>query len=74
MRNYDISYLLQHEITSTSFFLTKNGMLRKSQKSELTREIKKLLPEIPDMVMTNEFESAVVIDLMAYSRKVPIKS
>jgi len=32
MRNYDISYLLQHEITSTSFFLTKDDMLRKSQK------------------------------------------
>ena len=73
MRNYDISYLLQHEITPTSFFLTKDGMLRKSQKSELTSEIKKLLPEIPKMVVTNEFESAAVINFMAYSRKVPIK-
>ena len=43
MRNYDISYLLQHDITSTSFFLTKDGMLQRSQKSELTREIEKLL-------------------------------
>ena len=73
MKNYDISYLLQHEITSTSFFLTKDGMLRKSQKSELTREIKKLLPEIPEMVVTNEFQSAVVININAYSRKVLIK-
>ena len=51
----------------------KDGMRRKSKKSELTREIKKLLPEIPKMVVTNEFESAVVIDFMSYSRKVPIK-
>jgi len=41
------------------------------KRSELTREIKKLLLEIPEMVVTNE--STVVVDFMTYSRKVPIK-
>ena len=34
---YNIRRLLQFEITSTSFFLTKDGYLRKSQKSQLAQ-------------------------------------
>ena len=40
-RNYSISDLLCYELTSTSFFLTQDGFLRKSPKSELAREIEK---------------------------------
>ena len=48
-RNYSISDLLCYELTSTSFFLTQDGFLRKSPKSELAREIEKKLdtPRLP---------------------------
>ena len=43
LRSLDIADLLKHEIVSTSFYLTKDGELRKSLKSELARELKNLL-------------------------------
>ena len=74
LRSLDIADLLKHEIVSTSFYLTKDGELRKSPKSELARELKNLLEmpcpvEIPD----SDLKSVIVIDLMAYARKVPTK-
>ena len=33
----DVQYLLSYKIVSTSFYLTKDGSLRKSPKSELAR-------------------------------------
>ena len=74
LHNLDIADLLKHEIVSTSFYLTKDGELRKSLKSELARELKNLLEkpcpvEIPD----SDLESVVVIDFMAYARKISTK-
>ena len=71
--NPGIGNLLQHEITSTSFYLTKDGNLRKSPKSELALEVKQLLPEIPEVVAATQDPSVIVFDFMAYSRKVPVK-
>ena len=42
LRGFNIENILQYELTPTSFFLTKYGFLRKSQKSQLATEIKKL--------------------------------
>ena len=74
LHNLDIADLLKHEIVSTSFYLTKDGELRKSPKSELARELKNLLEkpcpvEIPD----SDLKSVVVIDFMAYARKISTK-
>ena len=67
LRQYEIRQLLQFEITSTSFLLTKDGFLRKSQKSELTKEIKKLLPTLcPDVVPADSKPSLIVFDFMGY--------
>ena len=68
LRNLDITNFLKHEIVSTSFYLTKDGELRKSPKSKLVRELKNLLEkpcpvEIPD----SDLKSVVVIDFMAYA-------
>ena len=68
LRNLDNADLLKHEIISTSFYLTKDGELQKSPKSELVRELKNLLEkpcpvEIPD----SDLKSVVVIDFMAYA-------
>ena len=40
-RNFDITDLLEYELSSTSFFLSKDGFLRKPQKSDLLTRIKK---------------------------------
>ena len=73
LRGFDIQELLKHEITSTSFYLTKDHMLRKSPKSELAQEIKTCLSTISEQVPFSEMSSAIVIDFMAYCRKVPVK-
>ena len=72
--NLDITDLLKHKIVSTSFYLTKDGELRKSPKPKLARELKNLLEkpclvEIPD----SDLKSVVVIDFMAYAQKIPTK-
>ena len=46
LRGYDLAALLQHEITTTSFFLAKDDNLKKSPKSEFGREMKSSLDEI----------------------------
>ena len=40
LRDYSLATLLKHEITSTSFYLTKGGFLRKHKNSELATVIK----------------------------------
>ena len=74
LRNYSISDLLCYELTSTSFFLTQDdGYLRKSEKSELTREIEKRLETPPSLdVPKGKMPSMVAVDFMAYARKIPV--
>ena len=70
----DVSNLLSYEITPTSFYLTKDGELRKSPKSELTRGLKNLLQNpCPAELPESPLKTVIVIDFMAYARKVPIK-
>ena len=74
VRNLDIADLLKHEIVSTSFYLNKDGELRKSPKSELARELKNLLEKpCPIEIHDSDLKSVVVIDFMAYARKIPTK-
>lgn len=74
LRQFNVEELLSYEIGSTSFYLTKDGSLRKSPKSELAREIKKLLDaECSESVPAANLKSMIVIDFMAYARKVPTK-
>ena len=74
LRKYSIHKLLHYELKSTSFFLTKDRFLRKSTKSDLTREIEKnLIKTSPPDVPQDDEPSMIVIDFMAYARKVPVK-
>lgn len=74
LRNFDLKLLLTYEITPTSFYLMKDGFIRKSNKSELTNELKKQIPkkEILKSLPSTENQRAIVIDFMAYARKVPV--
>ena len=73
-RNYDLRELLRHELISTSLYLTMDGLLQKSPKSELAQVLKHHVPDIPTEVPSvGEMQSALVIDFMAYCRKVSIK-
>ena len=59
---------------ATSYNLTKDRELRKSSKSEFARELKNLLKEpCPTNVPETSLKTAIVIDFMAYARKVRIK-
>ena len=64
---------MQNEITTTSLYLTKDGYLRKSPKSELAQVLKSHISEMPSEVLGAEIPSALIIDFMAYCRKVPVK-
>ena len=71
-RDYNLTNLLKYEITRTSFYLTKDGFLRKHKKSEFATVIKEpfkneYLSEVP---MCNK-KAMLVVDFMAYARKVP---
>ena len=46
-RKYSIHKLLSFEMCETSFFLTKNGYICKTNKSELTRELEKMVKYVP---------------------------
>ena len=71
---FDVEYLLTQEVVATSYCLRKDGDLRKSPKSEFARELKYLLEEpCPTNVPETSLKTAIVIDFMAYARKVPIK-
>lgn len=71
---FDIDYLLTHEVSPTSFYLTKDGNLPKSMKSKLARELKKYLGEpYPTEVSKSDLKTMIVIDFMAFARKISIK-
>ena len=73
-RNYDLRELLRHELISTSLYLTMDGLLQKSPKSELAQVLKHHVPDIQTEVSSvGEMQSALVIDFMAYCRKFPSK-
>ena len=73
LRNLDITDLLKHEIVLTSFCLTKDGELRKLPKSELARELKNLLEKLCPVGIPDSNLKSVVIDFMAFARKIPTK-
>ena len=73
VRNYNLATHLQHELSSNSFYLTSKGGLRKSEKAELLRELKPLLTDIPETFPLDSSRTALIIDFMAYCRKVPVK-
>ena len=74
LRNLDVSEILKYEIVTTSFYLTKDGELRKLPKSELQRELKEHLTKPhPIEVQESDLSTAVLINFMAYTRKIPQK-
>ena len=74
LRNFDIKNLLRYEITSTSLFLTKDGFMRKSPKSELAQEIRKTLQkQCPTEVPATDEPSMIAVDFMSFARKITKK-
>ena len=63
--------MLKSEISTTSFYLTKDGYIRKPNKAELSAELKTFLPgNIP----TSLPEQSCLRAFMGYARKVPVKT
>ena len=71
IKSYDIKNLLHYELTTTSFFLTKDSHLRKPRKSDLAAELKKLFEgTCPQSPPATAHERMMIIDFMGYARKV----
>ena len=67
LRDYSIDELLKFELTSTAFFLMKDGYLRKSTKSELAKEIEKALEVMPTVDVPRSNNGTMIsIHFMAY--------
>lgn len=70
-RAYSIQKLLSYELTQTSVFLSTDGFLKKSVKSDLMHELEKLLDD-PSLLELppSEIGTTVAVDFMAQARKV----
>ena len=63
-----------HKIVASSYYLTKDGELRKSPKWEFARGLKNLLEEPrPTNVLETSLKTAILTGFVAYAQKVPIK-
>ena len=74
LRQYNIQDLMSFEITNTSFFLTKENYLKKGIKSEMGTELKKMTKacSLSETLISGE-NSMLVIDFMAYVKKIQVK-
>ena len=69
-RNYELRDPLQIELTSTSFFRTKEGYLRKPVKLDLKKMINEKMPE----ELSEAVEKRIAIfDFMGFRHQVPVK-
>lgn len=70
-RGYSIDRLLTYELTSTSFFLTKDGALHKTNKSEMVHEIQKELGDMSDQALQGPpSTTCTVFDFMLHARTI----
>ena len=70
---YDVKNLLHYEL-KTSFFLTKDGYIRKPRKSDLATDLKKMFEgRCPQSFPATVDKRMMIIDFMKYAHKVPIK-
>ena len=74
LQDFDLKILMGYEISPTCFYLTKGGLIRKPNKSELITELKSMITKnVPTHLPPTNHHRNVIIDFMAYARKVPIK-
>ena len=73
LQDFDLKILMGYEISPTCFYLTKGGLIRKPNKSELITELKSVIKNIPTHFRPTNHHRNVIIDFMAYATKVLIK-
>ena len=74
LRDFDLKIFMGYKISPTCFYLTKGGLIRKPNKSELITELKSMITKnIPTHLQPANHHRNVIINFMAYARKVPIK-
>ena len=71
-RNFSLDELFKYELTNVPLFLFgETGLFKKSDKSELSRQLLGMLKSSP--LKTAPVSNALIIDFMAYCRKVAVK-
>ena len=74
LQDFDLKILMGYEISPTCFYLTKGGLIRKPNKSELITELKSMITKnIPTHLPPTNHQRNVIINFMLYARKAPIK-
>ena len=72
---FDLRSMLKSEISTISFYLTKDGYIRKPNKAEFFAELKTFLPgSVPTSMPEQSCLCALIIDFMGYARKVLVKT
>ena len=75
LQNFDLQVLMGYEISPTCFYLTKRGLIRKPNKSELTTELKSTIANnIPTHLPRIDHHRNLIVNFVAYTRKVSKKS
>ena len=70
----DLKILMGFKISRTCFYLTKGGLIRKPNKSELITELKSMITKnIPTHLPPTNHQRNVIINFMLYARKAPIR-
>ena len=75
-RGISAEILLKYELTSTYYYLTSDGFLKKPEKAQLSRELENKFLEKEEVLNSHpvsQATTAVIIDFMAYARKVYAK-
>ena len=72
-RGFTTETLLRYELTSTSYYLTSDGLLEKPEKAQLSRELESKFLKKDEVLLNHpapQEKTAVIIDFIAYARKV----
>ena len=73
-RNNELRDVLQFELTSASFFGTKEGYLCKPVKSDLVLELKNMIKEkTPEELAEALDKRMAIFDMKGFVRQVPVK-
>ena len=74
LRDFDLKIFMGSEISPICFYLTKRGLIRKPNKSELIIELRSMITKnIPMHLLPTDHHRNMIIDFMAYTRKVSIE-
>ena len=66
LRDFDLKIFMGYKISPTYFYLIKRRLIRKTNKSELTTELKSMITKnIPTHLLPTDYHGNVIINFMS---------